>query len=282
MMQKALLDLYIHLRLERGGELKGRATAFLREAGEGKDPAENLRKALEALSEPEQTDEMKRIKAEVLEIGEESNEIIGYREPAYYTVDLYDLTEIEWWKREIERALNGNVEEMVNAANMIWRYEDPGEGGYFERIGWPYDRIHLKEHENILGYFPFTGPARISQFSMGYSWQKRDTHMVLVYEDLDPESEYVVRLSTGFHCEPLEQAFDYRPVQILEANGTLISEEVPHPIGETALSEFILPREVTGEGRLEIVLKTDYEFPVVGLSGIWLMKRENMPWSYRS
>ncbi|MBU7004542.1 MAG: hypothetical protein HXS50_03175, partial [Theionarchaea archaeon] len=278
MMQKALLDRYIQLRLTGGEDLKGRAVVFLREAGEGRDPAENLRKALNILSEPEQTDEMIKIKNEVLAIGDESNEIIGYREPAYYVVDEYDLAEIRWWIREIERALVGKEVDMANAANMIYRYEDPGEGGYFERIGWPYDRIHLKEHENILGYFPFTGPARISQFSMGYSWQKRDAHMLLVYEDLDPESEYVIRLSTGFHCEPLEQAFDYNPIQILEANGKVISEEVPHPIGDTALSEYAIPRELTGEGRLEIVLRTNYEFPVVGLSGIWLMKSGNMPW----
>jgi len=279
MIQKALLDRYIQLRLERGVELKDRAGKLLETAGRGHDVENNLRMALGVLSEPEQTEEMVRIKDEVLAIGEESHEIIGYREPAYYTVDEYDLAEIGWWKREIERALaSSSLEDMENRAIMISRYEDPGEGGYFERIGWPYDRIHLRERENILGYFPFTGPARVSEFSMGYSWQKEDAMMMLVYEDLDPGCEYVIRLSTGFHCEPLEENFDYDPVQVLVVNGVVISDEVPHPIGKTALSEYVVPGEVNTDGRLEIELKTDYDFPVVGLSAIWVMKRENMPW----
>jgi len=278
--QKALLDRYIQLRLERGEELKERATTHLAAAAKGEDVEENFRKALAILSEPERTEEMASIKDRIREIGDESHDIIGYREPAYYNVDDFDITEVRWWRREVNGALNqGGKPAMRNAAAMITRYEDPGEGGYYERTGWPYDRVHLIENENILGYFPFTGPARAHQYAMAYSWRKQDSRMILVYDDIDPECQYVVRLCTGFHCDPLEEVVTCDLFQSLEANGVVIEEMVPIPLGGHLLSEYEIPREVTGDGRLEIVLRSQTEeFPFAGLSGIWLMRKDKMPW----
>ena len=279
-MQKALLDRYIQLWLERGEQLKAGARPFLEKAAESDDPAGHLGEALEILKKAQETDEMRAIRDEVGILGEESNEVIGYREPAYFNMKGFDITEIGWWIREIERALaTSRPGPMRGTAKMVLHYEDPGEGGFFERVGWPWERIHLLEHENIIEYFPFAGPARITDYCMGYSWGGKDTHMVLRYVDLDPRAEYVVRISSGFHQEELKDLIRGKIRQSLWVNGEPMGI-IPLPFGEVRVFEFAVPKSATQEGKAEIVLRSEPgAFPVVGLNAIWLMKRDKMPWS---
>ena len=68
-------------------------------------------------------------------------------------------------------------------------------------------------------------------------------------------------------------------VQSLEVNGVVIGPEVPLPFGNFELVEFDIPRKLTEDGKIEIVLKAEnQEFPVAGLCAIWLMRKDKMPW----
>ncbi len=280
-MQKALLDRYIQLWLERGEDLKRTAGRTLEKAVSSTRPERELREALGILGSPQRTEKMFEIKEEVRRLGEKSNGMIGYREPAFFNVDDFDITEIGWWIEKLQSALDsGDPKVMTNTGKMVLYYEDPGEGGHYERVGWPWEPVHLIEHQNILGYFPFTGPARLHHYGMGYSWGRRDARMTFVYDHLDPEAEYVVRICTGFHCDDLKNFLKDEIVQSLEANGIMICEGFPLPLGEFKLFQFNLPAETTRTGKVRIVIKSrSEEFPAVGLCGIWLMRRDKMPWT---
>ncbi len=282
-MQKALLDRYIQLWLERGDELKRKASSLLQHAASSGDPRPNIEKALEILTQPQETEEMRIIKDEVKRLGEETNRIIGYREPAYFTAGDYDITEIGWWTKALKDALaEGDECAMRNAAGMVLRYEDPGEGGIYERAGWPWGSSHLLEESNILGFFPFTGPAKMGHYGMAYSWGRKDSHLTFVYKGLDPEAQYVLRLSTGFHCEGLEKVIGEGAVQTLELNGELLCDNLPLRLGRLELNEFDLPKNLTKQGVASIVLRAGKGFPIAGVSEIWLMRKDKMHWTSRS
>jgi hypothetical protein len=259
-------------------------------SGSGADTALLLRPAnaqtffdlriLEVLAKPQKTEEMRIIKDEAKRLGEETNRIIGYREPAYFTANDCDVTEIGWWTSTLRDAVaDANQHAMRNAAGMILNYEDPGEGGFYERAGWPWGSQHLLEESDIVGFFPFTGPAKPGHYGMAYSWGRKDSHLTFVYGGLDPNAQYVLRVSTGFHCEGLEKVMGAGTVQRLEVNGELIDGNVPLKLGEIRLLEFDLPRRLTKGGKAIIVLRVGDGFPMVGLSEIWLMNKEKMKWT---
>jgi len=281
-MQKALLDRYIQLRLAHGEGLKKEAANILRDAGTSGDPGSGISESLRVLGRPAETPEMMDIRLQIEGLGEDTNDRIGYREPSIFDMNEFDVTEIGWWKRVLGLALqSGNDGTMRETARMVLHYEDPGEGGHYERVGWPWDSEHLVEHHNIIGYFPFSGPAMLHHYGMGYSWGK-DAMMTFVYHGLDPRADHVVRISTGFHCDGLEKVGGQAMRQRLWLNGTRTGEDFPLPLGEIRVFEFDVPPGTIKDGRLEIKLSATGEFPAVGLNGIWLMRREHMTWSARN
>ncbi len=280
-MQKALLDRYVQLWLCRGGEIKAEALPFLTKALESENPRTYVEKALEVLKSLQETQSMEAIREEVRLLGEESNRIIGYREPAYFNMKEFDVTEIGWWVRELERAAHSPGQDGTRQiVRMVVHYEEPGEGGFYERVGWPWKPVHLVEHENILGCFPFTGPARLHHYGMGYSWGGSDTYMVFRYDHLEPGAEYVIRISTGFHQDELKDVIRGEMWQSLSVNGVRVGTEIPLPLGDIRLFEFPVPRTATKDGKAEIVLRSEAgAFPMAGLNAIWFMRRDQMPWS---
>jgi len=281
-MQKALMDRYLQLEVLRGGEIKGRASKELERALLSGNPRRGVERALSILDEPLEDAEMKALKEEALALGEESNRIIGYRVPAPFIAERLDLTEIGWWKRTLRRALESERDELVtNAVNMVLRYEDPGEGGYYESPGWPNESKHLVHGETLWGFMPFPGPARLSHYGLAYSWGKDGKGVTFLFDGLDPEAEYVVRISVGVHMEGGEMPVEGLKLEEgLTANGRVVSDGFPVPVGEIAFHEFDLPKSITAEGRVEISLVGKSEvFPVTGLCEIWLMRRDRMPWT---
>ena len=106
--------------------------------------------------------------------------------------------------------------------------------------------------------------------------------MKFVYEGLDPNVDYVLRICAGFHQEELGEVIRGEIIQSLSINGAMTSEDIPLPFGEIKLFEFEVPRDIITDGRAEVVLRSQPGgFPVVGLSGMWLMVKDKMPWSLR-
>jgi hypothetical protein len=283
-LQKALMDRYIQLELQRGRELKEEAGRLLAQTDASKEPGAEMSKALNVLEQPLETAEMKTVMDQSVKLGEESNGIIGYREPACFIVGKLDLTEIGWWKKTLTEALAANDEARVrNAARMVLHYEDPGPGGFYDDVGWPSESEHLVHGEALWGFMPFPGPAKLSHYNLAYTFGAGDRGVTFAYDGLDASAQYVVRLSVGGPLDDEAPALQgVKLAEGLEADGEVISDGFPVPMGEVALYEFDLPQKVTADGILQISLtrKSDI-IPVTGLCEIWLMHKDKMPWTAR-
>jgi hypothetical protein len=240
-------------------------------------------KARDLLSVPLETPVMASLKADARRLGEESNEIIGYRVPAVFTAERFDITEVEWWRKTIDEALaNGDAAVIRNAARMILHYEDPGPGGFYDNVGWPSEPKHLTRGETLWGFMPFTGPAKRSHYNVAFTMGRPGAGVTFAYDGLDPSTQYVFRLSVGVHIEegdenPLEG------VQLKEglvADESVVSEGFPVPLGDVRCFEFDIPREATEDGSVEIALTAVSEvMPITGTNEAWLMRKDSMLWT---
>jgi hypothetical protein len=104
-LQKALMDRYIQLELQRGQALKEEAGRILTRVGDSDNPRADVARAIKVLDKPLETSEMETVIEEARRLGEESNEVIGYRVPASFIVETFDLTEINWWKKTLQESL---------------------------------------------------------------------------------------------------------------------------------------------------------------------------------
>ena len=283
-MQKALMDLYIQLELRRGEELKGEAGQLLESVSTSGNLGGELKKALQVLGQPLETPKMKEVREEALRLGEESNRIIGYRVPAPFILERLDIAEVGWWKKMLSEAVSSEDDSRIrNVARMLLHYEDPGQGGFYDNPGWPNESEHLVYGEALWGFMPFPGPARLSHYSLVYSWGRDGRGVAFSYSGLDPDVQYVVRISAGVNLEGQELPVKgVELVEGLEVNGHTISEGFPVTLGGVGFHEFDLPRDITRGGELEISLVPKSKLmPVTGLCEIWLMRKENMPWTVR-
>ena len=279
--QKALMDLYIQLLLERGTELKEEAGGILEGVARSGEPEEVARAAMDVLEGELVTVEMGEIIEEARALGEESNSAIGYRVPAPFIVEGMDLTEVCWWRKVLGDAIEtGDGGSIRNAAAMILGYEDPGEGGIYVNLGWPNSSSYLVSGDELWGFMPFRGPARMSHYGVAYSFGRAGERVSMLFEDLEPGADYVLRLSVGVHLEESElPARGVRLQEGLEVNGRALSEGFPVDVGDVGYHEFDVPGDLNPDGRLEVVLVPGSEvLPVTGLSEIWVMRGENVPW----
>ena len=277
MMAKALTDRYIQMAQELGEELKQAAAGHLAQADEA--PRAALEKALAALDKPLETAEMKAIRDEAAQRGEESNEVAGNRDPACFLLDRYDLAEVGWWKQTVQEALDsGSEARMRNAARMILRYDDPGEGGYYDNLGWPVISEHLVGGERKWRFRSVFGPSRHSHYSMAYGFKEREA-VALEYEGLDPAADYVLRVAVGarFLTEDEETS---QVTEGLTADGVVLSDNIPIATFDVQYHEFEIPRELTADGALRIEFQPKSEVVhATAATESWLMKKENMPWT---
>jgi len=282
MMQKALLDRYIQMWLERGDRLKHKAREIL--VSSSANPKKAIQEAIKILSLPQETRGMRRVKEKVRRLGEETNRIIGYREAAYFNLDGFDLAEIGWWRKRLQEGLEtGDRDQMANSISMVLRYEDSGQRGLYERVGWPWGSANLlPEAMPIVGFFPFKGPARLSNFGFAYSWGQDRPRLVFRFQGLDAGKDYVIRISTGFHCDDLSKALRDEPRQSIQANGVVLGETAV-PLGRINLQEFRLPGELVSDGTLTAkVESTGGSFPMAGLSEIWIIPEDQLAWTCKS
>ena len=280
--EKALIDRYLQLQLAEGAKLKQEAVEVLANAESSTQPVQQVQAALEILDRPLETDAMKEIREKVERLGEESNKVIGYRVPALYVVDRYDLAEVGWWKQTLRAAISdpSDSARVRNAAQMVMHYEDPGEGGFYEDPGWPNESPHLEQGFTLWTFGPPFGPSRLSAYSCANTARGSDGGLVFVYDRLDPNSEYVVRFSTGRKPESGSEPRGRDATQLVEADGHDLSGEVPISQEGTNLYEFDIPRELTHDGQVRISF--------VGKSGsasvndIWLLRKDKMSWTARN
>ncbi|HOD49381.1 MAG TPA: hypothetical protein PKJ78_05065 [Candidatus Hydrogenedentes bacterium] len=280
-LEKALMDRYIQLELERGHALKGEAGRLLADADASHNPAAQIQQAVQLLEQPIETDEMRAVMAEALELAEEANTIIGYREPAPFIVPALDLTEIGWWTKVLRQALaRADDGGLRNAAKMLLYYDEPGAGGFYDDVGWPNESPHLVAGEALWGFNPFPGPAKLSHYNLAYS-MRTEAPVAFRYDGLDPSAQYVVRISVGAHLDGDSSFLEgVRLTEGLKADDTVISDGFDIPTEDMVFHEFEIPKEVSQDGMLNITLVPGPgPIPVTGCAEIWLLRKGNMPWS---
>lgn len=280
-MQKALMDRYIQLMLERGGQLKTEAAAYLEQAAGAEEPGPLLKRALAAVEQPLENKDMKALREEALKHGERGNELSGYREPAPYIAGKYDLTEVEWWAQTLRAALEqAEPEKLRQSARMILHYEDPGEGGYYDDLGWPAQPPHLTHGETLWGFRPFFGPAKRSHYGVAYDYDPRGGGVQLDYQGLDPQAEYVVRISLGGGSASRRGGGNL--LQVVKADDNILGEPFAVPAEHVEFHEFDIARELTNDGKVHIELApVSGQTPMTTASEVWLMRKDKMPWSAR-
>jgi hypothetical protein len=230
---------------------------------------------------------MREIKEEALSLGEESNRIIGYRVPACLTVDNWDLTEIGWWVKMLKEGLSsGGREEMVESVNMVLDYEDPGQGGFYEKLG-VFDRpVSLVDSGLRVMLYPFEGPARLSHYGLIYPDPLEGNKITLAYDGLKSDVQYTGRALVRGHT------LGHRPDEetghvdaSVEVNGRTIGGGLK-VTGELSFVEVDVSRDLTQDGELGFSLVshpdesiTGKERMMAGLCEFWLMERGKMPWN---
>ena len=280
-MQKAALDRYIQLKLERGADMKRRAGELLEKAVSSKgskDVTRYVKEALAVFEEPIETPEMEALKSEVKELGEETNRITGFRVGGYFRLHL-DIAEVGWCADVLREALeSGKSKRIRNAAMEILHYDDPGDGGFYSNLGWPSeDPEQLISGRTLWGFSPSEGPARLSHWNYAYTWGPKES-IEFAYEELDSKSEYVVRVSVGLlrRRRGIPEGMEFK--EGLEADGIALSDGFVIPIGSVKLYEFDIPKEATKDGKVRISLTKVAPAGRNILSEIWLMKKEEMVW----
>ena len=90
--------------------------------------------------------------------------------------------------------------------------------------------------------------------------------------------DYVFRIAVG--TQRRNSGENVRLEQGLQADGQVISEGVPVPVGNVGFYEFTIPRELTQDGNVEIALTSKSELrPYTIVNEVWLMDKETMPWT---
>ena len=285
--QKALIDRYTQLGLARGEKLKELARPMLEEARTSVAPGRAIEKALRILNLPKITDQMKEILDEAMALGEESNHIVGYRAPACLTVNDLDLTEIGWWVKILNEGLSTlNEEEMVNAVNMVLEYENPGPGGFYDRVGL-FDRPGTLICSGLRWMlYPFSGPARLSHYGLAYPDPLEGDSITFAYKGLVEGEQYTLRALVRGHRLGSRPEEEKGEVGVsVEVNGRTIAGEL-EVTGTLSFLEVDVPRELTDLGDVKISLVTGPDPTatgkgrmMAGLCNIWLMKKGEMSWT---
>jgi len=290
--QKALMDLYLQLALQRGRELMKEAQPILDRAWESGKPETELAEALRVFERELETPEMKAVRAEAVALGEESNRIIGNRDPSPFVVDTLDLNEVGWVRETLKKALaSRSRSRMRNAARMIARYDDPGEGGFYDDVGWPMESPHLTNGHTLWGFAPTAGPAKHSHYNFAVSiaspWEQNYRGVSFRYEGLDPDAQYVARVSVGARLDDKELPRIAKGARLAlqpAADGKPCGDPFPFPLGKIEQREFDIPREATADGTLELEFQSRSRFMLIpvnasAVSEIWLMRKDKMPWT---
>ncbi len=255
-MQKACLDRYIQLRLLRQSAQERKIEKWCARALESGDLAGAVKRSLALFERDIESAEMKQLRAEADRLGDESDRIFGVRQTCSANADI-DLIGLAWTKRQLQRAEAAPRERARDLLHGIARYEDPGEGGFYDNLGaweeglaphlvsgWKYSCRHSPQ--------AFSKGNRLSQNSMaGTAEEARG--VALEYHGLDTSTQYQVRftLVRPLHL-PRFADLQSQSMESIYADGIPLAEDLELPENVAEQFAFDVPREATRDGSLTI------------------------------
>lgn len=252
-MQRAALDGYIRLSYMRQAAMK---MEIEREAERGMDshrPDRYLRRILKVFGTDGETRAMRDLRAEAERLGGESAAIYGVRNEGLFNLEQ-DFVGLGWYRRETERAMNAQAADQRATLRLIARYEDAGEGGFYDDAGNPARSPRLVKGWPY-GDGGFSGANRVSQRTMAYTTDEAEG-VAFQYHELDPNAAYRVRVTlVRPRYLPRFGKFQHQKSQSIYADDIALAENLELPEYESEFFEFDIPREATADGKLKVWFK---------------------------
>lgn len=257
--QKGSVDRYVQLDVAQQINTQRRIEQWVRTNGKSSGFNGGVSKLLARIDSVLQaeTPEMKRLKAEALRLGEESNRLFGTRSEGAFNLE-HDYIGLGWLKRQLERARDaGSAVARQELLYMITDYENPGEGGYYDNLGSGGDAANVVfgyPYDHGQPYVPdmLWESNRPSQRAMHFT-QDEDQGVTLHYRHLAPGQSYKLRLTLvrpwfqDRYAERMNQKS-----QSVYANDVLIAKDVALPLQMSDHFTFDIPAEVIRNGELTI------------------------------
>lgn len=285
---RAFYDAYTKRRLIYETELEMRARDMLR-----MDPLVGSMKSMAGAEEifAKATQRVASdYRARCLELGESLHEKIG----SQLTVDGHGaanrvrgafldgldepLNSAQWFLGEFQRIRNLTDEsERLAAIEAVLDRQDPGPGGFYDDLGapgsmgrivnavpWEKDPGTLNSSRIAYDYRMHTESAR----TFPQAWKRQayaiyETELNFVYDGLDPDSGYLLRVVYGTKGEKIRLVADGR-------------HEI-HGLIDTApkrTQEFAIPTEATADGNLRLTWSCGEAQRGVQVAEIWLLKNQ--------
>ena len=272
-MQKAALDKYVQLRLQREQAQTDKVYKLLEKGLEDGGVGEAVAAAQDALAQPIENPEMRRLRAEAGELGDVSEERFAVRNVGYFNLDQ-PLMETSWIERELEEAAQADGEQRREQIERIVYYDVVGPGEFYDDAGNPDAQPRLVRG-SAFNARAFMDPTnRPSQNTIAYTLMEPEG-VAFHYTGLDPEASYRVRMTMAAPRLPQTMAAgapQLRLAQHVLASGEYLARAIEIPEYTAECFEFEIPAEATAGGELTIEFK-----PVEGgiatvVSEIWLLK----------
>ncbi len=256
---RAYYDAHLQARLRFERRQEERANEILLRAGSGISAGEAMQSALAALRLPHPDPAVAQWGARIAALYEDlfqsiqlQSSVPRYKASGYErgcSLDFLDYPmNNRWWLEDQFQALAPGMEEKekVSRLHRLARWEDPGPGGFYDQLGHIGYSPHVRRGEGLN-----TDPNMERNPNPGYWWWDNgrsrqrlsflttmDWPLALVYEALDPQASYALRL-TGYG-----QA-------LVRADGRLLKPGLyGKEIGE--IKEFPVPADLTADGKLVI------------------------------
>jgi hypothetical protein len=268
-MQKAALDKYYQLKLQREIERESSIQSLVRDDREG-----TLANVQAVLAESVETPEMTALREEAGRLGDESDQIMGVRNIGYFSFDVA-FTSLAWTQKQIEAAAEAPATEQTAMLKHAVLYEDPGPGGFYDDAGAPGRQPHLIEGDSYDASRRLDPENRPSQNTIAYSLEETGS-VVFRYDALDPTAAYSVRLTMVLprYWQDTGQAPPDAPqTQNVLADGEPIAKDVTIPQFTAEHFEYEVPQSATSDGVLELSVERGTGSRGVTVSEIWLMKK---------
>jgi hypothetical protein len=275
-MQKGCLDKYVQLRLRAQTALKAEVERRFNVALKTGDLLAAAAGASARLKQAIESPEMLRLRRDAGRYGAESERLFGVRSEGYFALDQ-DLVGLGWMGRQIDRLRAAPAAERRDIARLIARYEDPGEGGFYDDAGDEKRSPHmvLGQSYSANNYLTgnFSNANLTSQRTMAYTADE-PRGVTFRYTGLDPKASYRVRFAfvrprflaryAMLHPEKTQSIF---------ADGKLIAADVEVPEWDAQLFEYRIPRELTADGELTVWLEKSAQVANSSRPLVWQWKR---------
>jgi hypothetical protein len=187
----------------------------------------------------------------------------------------FPLNDRYWLEDELKKILAmDDMPSALAAINAILKWEDPGAGGFYDNLGVVGSQPHLVKarpyhldpgyRDSVIEFNHHDPDSRYRQSWLSCAFAIYDNPLLMRYEGLDPDASYRVKAT---YSGP------FRPVMTLTADGKYPVHGPVRPPRPMRPLEFEIPREATGDGKLELAWQRAEPVRGAQVAEVWLIRR---------